>query len=95
MLSNYLNQTVEHQKKTDTDARGQAVYGETMMIKCRKQSKMQYITLSDGTSIKANLIYYTKDRINEGDQLDRKIIKAVDTWVSLNGGTVGYKAVVE
>ena len=94
MLNSYLGRTVGYRAKTGTDDRGQPIYGDQIAIACRYQPKLQNIVTSTGQTVQTQHIYYTAHAVNEGDRLNGKAIMAVAVWYGLDGGAIGYKAVV-
>ena len=94
MLNAYLNQTAEYSPCTGSDDRGQPVYGDAEVIRCRKQLKMQNVLTATGQVIKAQHIYYCSHSVAEGDMLDGRVVVAVEIWSGLSGEIIGYKAVL-
>jgi hypothetical protein len=95
VLSTYLNQTAQLKRRTDTDNRGQGVYGDVVTVDCRKQAKTQYVLTATGATVKTNHIYYLTDSVAEGDMLDGKVVITVVPWTDLGGEIIGYKAAME
>jgi hypothetical protein len=95
VLSAYLNQTAQYQRRTGTDNRGQGVYGSASTVACRKQAKTQHILTATGSTVKTNHVYYLTDSVAEGDVLDGKVVITVIPWAGLGGEIIGYKAAME
>lgn len=94
MLSNYLNQTCELQRKTDTDQRGQPIYATSITIPCRLEEKYQLITKPNGETVPAHHICYSSETIAVDDKINGLIVHSADKWTDLYGETIGYKAVM-
>lgn len=95
MLSTYLNQKAQYQRRTDTDNRGQGIYGNALTVYCRRQAKKQCVLTTTGSTVKTNHVYYLANGAAEGDMLDGKVVIAVVPWTGLGGEIIGYKAAIE
>jgi len=94
MLNDYLTQTVIHTPVTGLTDRGEPIEGVSRSLPCRKQMKTQKILKADGSVVKCDFMYYLSDRVSQGDLLDGRIITELTEWLYLDGGTMGFKAVV-
>ncbi|MTI95389.1 MAG: hypothetical protein FH749_07855 [Firmicutes bacterium] len=94
MLTGYLTATAIHKPQTDTNNRGEPVYGPPVSISCRCQVKTQEIRTPDKQVIKADYVYYVRDAVVPGDLLDGRLVQLVEEWAMLGGRIMGFKAVV-
>lgn len=94
MLANYLNQTCVIRRVTDTNVRGQPIYGDPLTVLCRLQKKYNLVQSGNDEFVPAEHICYLIDEISVGDTINGSIVHAVDSWVDLDGSIIGYKAVM-
>lgn len=94
MLTRYLNQKAELRSVIDTNNRGEPIYGEAIMVRCRKEVGTKEIITPEKQVIKAEYVYYLVDSVLVGDSIDGRRVQFVNPMTGLFGDIKGYEVVV-
>ncbi len=93
MLSSYLNQVANHEKKVGQDAHGQATY-ETKSIPCRKVRKHKLVRDAYGEDVVSETTVLTEAEVVIGDRIDGRPVIAIADMVNRRGEILGYEVML-
>ena len=96
LLSMYLNQTAQWQKKISENMYAEAEYAAAVAIKCRNQGHGTLYHTNHGDTQMSRNVYYCEatPKISIGDLLDGCLVLEVQSMVAFDGSVVGLKVLI-
>ena len=95
LITDFLNQTETHQKRSRTNERGESLYLPPKQIACRRVTENIYESSAQKQAIGVQTVYYINIVVDVGDNLGGKVVKTVKPFVDLEGKEQGYKVTVD
>jgi len=91
LLNAYLNNRIEHFKRTGLDEFGQPQYADAVSIKCRIENKQKLIRKPDGETSMSDTRIITNVPVASGDKIGERVVIAIEDMTGLPGKAIGYK----
>lgn len=91
MLSDYANQTLQHEAAGTANKYNETTYGAAVAIKGRKEASTALIIGSDGKQVKVSAAFMTETEVKTGDRIDGRIVVTAEPLPGLDGKPAFYE----